>query len=91
VTCAAAGVHRRAVDAMVLAASNLEHDDGHTDCHYAGLLTAALDVILADGDAIGRARYAYLNAPPHGTKHDGAARLEHMRAAIRAAFAEEAA
>jgi hypothetical protein len=42
--------------------------------------------VIADDEAMRRARYAYLNSAPHGVKHDDAARLEHMRAAFRAAF-----
>jgi predicted RNA methylase len=47
-----------------------------------------LAVVIADDEAMSRARHAYLTSPPHGTKHSHAARLEHMRAAFRAAFAE---
>lgn len=49
-------------------------------------VAAAVERVIADDEAMSRARYAYLNSPPYGTKHGHAARLEHMRAAFRAAF-----
>jgi hypothetical protein len=39
--CAADLVPQAAIDAAVLAASKPVHDDGHTDCFYAGILLAA--------------------------------------------------
>jgi hypothetical protein len=39
--CVAALVPQAAIDAAVLAASKPIHDDGHTDCYYAGILLAA--------------------------------------------------
>lgn len=51
-----------------------------------GAVDAAVARVLADDDALRRARRAVLMAPPHGITHDDAARLEHMRAGIRAAF-----
>jgi hypothetical protein len=53
------------------------------EAHYQG----AVERVVADDEAMRRARHAYLNSAPHGTMHDDAARLEHMRAAFRAAFA----
>lgn len=50
------------------------------------ILTAALDGVLEDDEAMSRARYAYLNSPPYAANHDDAGRLAHMRATIRAAF-----
>jgi hypothetical protein len=46
----------------------------------------AVERVIADDEAMRRARHAYLNSPPHAIQHDDAARLEHMRAAFRAAF-----
>jgi hypothetical protein len=40
-SCAAELVPQAAIDAAVLAASKPVHDDGHTDCFYAGILLAA--------------------------------------------------
>ena len=38
-----------AVEAMALAAATPVHDDGHTDCYYAGLLRAAIPALLNAG------------------------------------------
>lgn len=39
--CAVHDFPQVAIDAMVAAAAKPAHDDGHTDCYYAGLLVAA--------------------------------------------------
>jgi hypothetical protein len=35
----------KAIDAMILAAANPVHDDGHTDTYYRGLMLAALEAV----------------------------------------------
>lgn len=88
-SCAADRVPQRVIDAMIKEAARSTYDDGHTDCYYAGLLLVALDALLEDDEAMSRARWAYLNSPPHAITHDKPARLTHMRAAFRAALDEE--
>jgi hypothetical protein len=51
-------------------------------------VAAVVERVVADDEAMSRARRAYLNSPPYGSKHGEVARLDHMRAAIRAAFEE---
>lgn len=50
-TCASERVPRAAIDAMVRESGAPRHDDGHTDCYYAGLLLAALPHLATDGIA----------------------------------------
>lgn len=52
-----------------------------------GTLGALVELVLADDEAMRRARKAYVSGPPHGVKHSEMDRLEHMRNAIRAALA----
>jgi hypothetical protein len=47
-TCISDRFPRAALDAMVHAARSPSHDDGHTDCYYAGLLAAALPHLVTD-------------------------------------------
>jgi hypothetical protein len=48
-TCISDRFPRAALDAMIHAARSPGHDDGHTDCYYAGLLAAALPHLLTEG------------------------------------------
>jgi hypothetical protein len=46
--CAADRFPQAALDAMVRMSARPVHDDGHTDCYYAGLLIAALPHLVTD-------------------------------------------
>lgn len=53
--CVSALVPQAAIDAAVLAGSKPVHDDGHTDCFYAGILLAAwphLNVVADQNPAL---------------------------------------
>ena len=46
---------------------------------------ALIEALMTD-EALRAYRAAYLTSPPHGVKHDDAARMEHERAGMRAAL-----
>lgn len=87
-SCAADRVPRRVIDAISREHNSSTHDDGHTDCFYAGLFLAAFDALLDDEEALHRLRRGYLTSPPHGVKHEPPAQAAHMRAALVAALNE---
>lgn len=46
--CASERFPQAALNAMIRESGAPQHDDGHTDCYYAGLLLAALRAIADD-------------------------------------------
>src|SRR3954466_9461315 len=93
--CAAELVPQAAIDAAVLAASKPVHDDGHTDCFYAGILLAAWPhlqrdaVPLSDAEGLADALERAVRAPDACTPAEYVQNLRAGREALerhRAAY-----
>lgn len=83
-SCIADRFPRAAIDAMMQEAARPVHDDGHTDCYYAGLLAAALPHLVTE-ETVEDALAAYFE----WTYRPDSDAPQAMRAALAAALSTE--